>query len=230
MEEKIVEEIERMKYVFLNILDISLIKNEIEHYISNINVVDNEGYNLLYWCWRLYNNKELLLFLINRGIDINHYDFQGETLLIHTCRSGDFDTTKLLLENGANVNHSDYNSDTALLWASYSNYLEIVKLLVFHKADVEHLYCDGRNSIMWASKRGNLEVVKYLSEFTSEIMREDKYGDTIYTLADNIEIKSFILEFLNINRLYMCSWVENNYYKHQLFDTNIIKKVFELYH
>lgn len=236
MEEKIdpstIDEIERIKYIFLNTIDVNIIKGELDH-ISDIHIVDVNKYGLLYWCWKLYNiketEKELLLYLINRGIDINSYDHQKETLLIHTSRNGDFDTTELLIENGADVNHFDDNSDTALLWASYSNHLNIVKLLIDNDADVNHLYCDGRNAIMWASKRGNLDIVEYLSEITEDIMREDKCGDTIYTLTDNKKIKRFILNLLEMNRIYMYSWIEKKYYNHELFDKNIIKEILLLY-
>ena len=236
MEEKIdpstIDEIERMKYIFLNVIDVNIIKGELDH-ISDIHIVDVNRYNLLYWCWRLYNIKEnereLLLYLINRGIDINSYDHQKETLLIHTSRNGDFDTTKLLIENGADVNHFDNNSDTALLWASYSNHLNIVKLLIDNGADVNHLYCDGRNAIMWASKRGNLDIVEYLSELTTDLTKKDNNGDDICSLSDNRTIKLFILNLLEMNKIYMCSWIEKKYYDNELMEKNIIREIFSHY-
>ena len=227
--------IDRYKDLFMNsIIPVKMLKREIDK-IPNINITDFNGSNILYWSMVFCRSDikiEIMKYIIDKGINTDNYDVQRETVLICACKRGELDIVKLLVESGSNVNHTDYCNDTALLWASYLNHIEIVKYLVENgAADVNHTYRDGRNSIMWASKQGNLEIMKYLINYTTDITRLDIDGYDIYDLANSKEIRLFLLDFFEKNKIYLCKFINENLLENteKNYDINITKKMIDYY-
>ncbi|XP_031640648.1 serine/threonine-protein phosphatase 6 regulatory ankyrin repeat subunit A-like [Contarinia nasturtii] len=83
---------------------------------------------------------------LEKGIDINVRNKQGETALIIAAKSGHTNFVKVLLENKADVNILSKNIWSALHIAAYGNYPDIVKMLLDHGADV-----NARNEWGWTA-------------------------------------------------------------------------------
>lgn len=228
------DEICRMKNIFLNRgFTLEMFKLEID-LLSNINVVDHSGHNLLYWCWRLCildldGIHELMRYIIGKDINIEQTNNTNETMVIQLSKNGDLDSLKILIENGANINHCDTNYDTALLWGSYLNHIDIVKYLVEHGANIEHRYIDGRNAIMWACKRGNFDIVHYLVQFTTNINLEDRNGDNMISLCEKKEIRDFLLEFIWKNKKILAMGTHSKLLEKPLYDKNIVSFLCKFY-
>lgn len=225
--------IQLYKDMFLNsAIPLNIMMSEIDK-ISDINMTDYKGENLLYWCWIFCRDdyKPILLkYIIDKGIDIDNYDENKETVLTHSCKGGDLETVKILVQHGANVNHTDYSNDTALLWASYFNHVDIVKFLVDNGADVNHTYVDGKNSIMWASKRGNIETMQVLIEYTTDLTRLDVDNNDIYDLAYTKEIRLFLIDYFFQNKIFLCYYFHKNKgITKQLKEVNLLKKIIHYY-
>lgn len=108
--------------------------------VKDINMVEEEGSlksNLLQSAIT-YNKFNVVKDLINRGIDINYQNSNGETaLILSVSHQRPVEWTRLLIENGANVNTLDRHKNNALWYAVmmlrgkycyyYDNIIELLK-------------------------------------------------------------------------------------------------------
>ena len=98
---------------------------------ANVNAVDNEGHNaLFYLCKRYAPDKQLLFqYLITRGVDVKHLDKCGKNVLFYATKH-----IELLLKAGADATIVADDGTTVLmnhLCLSFSDF----KLLIRHGAD-----------------------------------------------------------------------------------------------
>ena len=109
-----------------------LLKNK----IININEVDHEGYNGLFW----------YLFSIKRKINEKNDNIFG-----------------LLLNNKININHHDNYGDTALHWSIRLKLRkEIIKLLLDYGAEVNIKNNKGKTPLDIAIEKGDTEIINLL--------------------------------------------------------------------
>ena len=118
---------------------------------ANVNAVDNEGHNVLFYLYKGYAlDKRLLQYLIAQGVNVNHLDKSGKNVLFYATKHID-----LLLKAGANVTVVADDGTTVLmnLRLSFSDF----KRLIRHGADPK-VYCRlgwkehiswGRKQILW---------------------------------------------------------------------------------
>ena len=96
---------------------------------ANVNAVDNEGHNVLFYLYKGYAlDKRLLQYLIAQGVNVNHLDKSGKNVLFYATKHID-----LLLKAGANVTVVADDGTTVLmnLRLSFSDF----KRLIRHGAD-----------------------------------------------------------------------------------------------
>ena len=94
--------------------------------------------------------------LINRGMDVNSVDPQGNTLLMQAVRRENMPFVDYLLKRRARLNTRNRNGETALSLAAYKGKLPFVKRLVEAGADV-NLY--GWSPLVYAAFGGGLLLV-----------------------------------------------------------------------
>jgi hypothetical protein len=155
------------------------------------------------------DSKDIVAFLLEKGIDINQTskDGWGETALMWASEKGHEEIVKMLLDkDNIEINHKDKEYGwTALMEACERGHKEIVKMLlekqnikINHKDD---LY--GKTALMWASYKGHEEIVKMLLEKDNiEINQTDKEGETALMYASekgHKEIVKMLLEKDNID-------------------------------
>jgi ankyrin repeat protein len=97
--------------------------------------------------------------LIDRGLDPDSADPDGNTLLMIASRLGHQDLVTALIARKASVTKRSPHGDTALLFASLKGHLGVVRLLVEHGAQISQ---DGWAPIHYAAFEGRTEVLKYL--------------------------------------------------------------------
>ena len=97
--------------------------------------------------------------LLNRGIDPDTLDEQGNTLLILAAREGHAATVSALLNYRARLSHRNLVGDSALMLAVLRNHAEIVDILLDAGAEFNH---DGWTPLMYAAFEGHLELVERL--------------------------------------------------------------------
>lgn len=110
----------------------------------------------------VYNNSELLLWLIDNKANINHQDKNGYSALHFCAQEISIETAKILLENNIDIELSDFYGNTAL-WTAVFNAKgknEIVELLLQKEANFNHKNKSERTPKQMAEIFGGFE--KYL--------------------------------------------------------------------
>lgn len=96
---------------------------------ANVNAVDNEGRNVLFYLYKHYElNKQLLQYLIAQGVNVNHLDKSGRNVLFYATKH-----IELLLKAGANVTVVADDGTTVLMNRRLSFF--DFKRLIRHGAD-----------------------------------------------------------------------------------------------
>jgi len=115
--------------------DIEKITNLVERLPpEDVNIQDDNGYNILMYTSRVGYTKIVKLLLDKRNIDINMQNIIGYTALIFASCYGYTKIVKLLLEiEGIDIDIQSEYGNTAITYALFSNYNEIAKLLEGHK-------------------------------------------------------------------------------------------------
>lgn len=133
-------------------------------------------------------NLKKIKTLIKAGKNVDDYDHEMKTPLIHACQKGHINIVKYLVENKANTNwKQDFNHRTPLSIAAENGHLDIVKYLVKKGADVnlnpdydtlEELDEDeivdpsvGNTAIFLAAKKGHFEIAQYLHSAGANITK-----------------------------------------------------------
>ena len=100
------------------------------------------------------------VFYLDRGLDPNSSDRNGNTILMIASRLGHADLASALIARKASLTRQTSHGDTALLMASLGGHLEVVKLLVNAGAPVQGQ--KGWQPIHYAAFNGATDVVRYL--------------------------------------------------------------------
>ena len=100
-----------------------------------------------------------LVQLLNRGLDPDTVDPQGNSLLMLAAREGQAQTVAALLKYRPKVSLRNAVGDSALMLAVLKGETSVVDLLLGAGAQVNH---DGWNPLMYAAFEGRLEIVDRL--------------------------------------------------------------------
>ena len=160
------------------------------------------------------NQTAKVVELLQRGMDVNTSDRDGDTLALIAARNGNNDLLDFLLRNRANVLKQNKYGDSpimaatmqghadavrrllaagadvhnkgwnALHYAAYSGHTEIARLLIEHMADLDARAPNGQTPLMLAASAGYLDVVKLLVDNDADMDLEDADGHTAINLAE----------------------------------------------
>lgn len=126
-----------------------------------------------------------VLYLLEKGSDINAPDQDGRTALIYAAYNGHTEIVKKLIEKGADVNLRDNYGRTALMMAASGAFPETVRLLLDHSADPDITDKEEHfTALMYAASEGQLEVVKILLIYRADPSLKDIDGDDARTFAE----------------------------------------------
>ncbi|XP_062611592.1 putative ankyrin repeat protein RF_0381 [Saccostrea cucullata] len=108
----------------------------VKHFSNLLEMRDNDGWTALHSaCFG--GSKEIVNFLLNKGLDINALSNDGKSILHIACFSGKFEVCKYLVENNPHLLHvRDKSSETVLHDAAWGGNVQIVELLIEKKMDV----------------------------------------------------------------------------------------------
>lgn len=107
---------------------------------------------------RLGDTRQLV-GLLERGIDTNTVDTQGNTLLILAAREGNADTVEALLKHRPALAQRNLAGDSALMLAVLRGHDKVVELLLAAGAPVNH---DGWGPLHYAAFEGRLALAERL--------------------------------------------------------------------
>lgn len=110
-----------------------------------------------------FNCNEIFEYLINKGCNIDHKCYNGNTALIYACSNKNTDMVRELLKKNANVKIKNRSGYTPLMYACKTGNLDIVNLLLsVDKTNINEKNEDGYTALMFASANGHKNVVQKL--------------------------------------------------------------------
>ncbi|KAI5792862.1 ankyrin repeat-containing domain protein [Pyronema domesticum] len=125
------------------------------------------------------DHAEIVLLLLNHGVDIESRDNRGQTALSNAAKRGNDSILRLLLEKGADVHSESTDGLTPfLLAAQYGNNTQTLISLLEHGADIESRDMLGRTALSLAALARNMETVQFLLEKGVDIDSKDNLGRT----------------------------------------------------
>lgn len=157
VERKILND-EYKKYIFdyyLKEEDMKPLKklNELGVYINNPQEIFIEKLNK-------YKKIDIVVYLIDIGVDINYKNKLGETPLIYSVKKMDETLFRLLLLRGADINLQDLEGNTALMVAIKNKNTDFVIELINRGAKLDVTNIKGETALNLA--KGNQEILNIL--------------------------------------------------------------------
>jgi hypothetical protein len=98
--------------------------------------------------------------LLDRGLEPDSADSNGNTTLMIASRLGHKDVVALLVSRKVNVARRSPFGDTAINYAALGGHLEIVKMLADHGAEIAP--ATGWGPLHYAAFENRVDVIKYL--------------------------------------------------------------------
>ncbi len=100
------------------------------------NVTTTDGRTPLHILASRNKNMEIFNFFLERKVDINKRDKNGNTAIMNAAMRNDIKTLSFLSEAGAEINTANKNGETPLMLAMQNNTFEVVEFLISNKAEV----------------------------------------------------------------------------------------------
>lgn len=132
--------------------------------------------------------------LLQRGMDVNTSDSEGNTLLLLAARNSDSQILETLLINKANVLKINKYGDSALMLAALRGPLQNVKALVQAGADIDP---EGWTPLIYAAFEGHVDIVTYLLTLDLDINAQSANGISALMAASrngHLEVVKILLE------------------------------------
>lgn len=131
--------------------------------------------------------SQRVVYLIEKGIDVNSKSTYNETALFQAAYKGDMIEVEALLEAGADPNIKNNDGKSSVFIASESGQTAIVKTLMKYKADPKIITNEFNTTAIMAAVSdygfGTPEIIKMLIDAGVNINAKDVNGKTALKLA-----------------------------------------------
>lgn len=149
----------------------------------NLNIVDKKGRNVLWYA----NTSEIIMYLVQQGININGVDNDGNTVLFNKINQ--YPIARILIASNADVNFKNKKGETPLMYCDNTHSIE---LLLNNGADINAVNNLQQNT-MWYAK--NKEMITLLIQNGLNINHANIEGNTVlYDKINNFAISRFLIE------------------------------------
>jgi ankyrin repeat protein len=124
-------------------------------------------------------NKEVVVFLLKKGVQTSSGNENGATPLMVACLGGHLEVTQILFDatEGQGLEERDSNGETVLSYAASGGNIEVVAYLLSKGAQASSRDDDGKTPFMWACKVGEVEAAQMLFDATQGQGLEDQDND-----------------------------------------------------
>jgi uncharacterized protein len=132
------------------------------------------------------SHVEVVRWLLDRGVGMNHRDSKGGTALWYASREGHTRVVRLLVERGADPTIATTWGATPLIRASSEGHLEVVGLLLGHcsaKTIINRRNDNGRTALWKACQGGHGGVARALLESGADPTIATIHGNTPMAIA-----------------------------------------------
>jgi len=101
------------------------------------------------------NKKDIINYLLEIGLDINQYNYHGESLLFYCADN--LELTAYLIENGTNVNKQDNDGQTAIMISAQQGNIDVVRLYIESNADLSLKDKEGKTVLDYSNGMTKIE-------------------------------------------------------------------------
>lgn len=159
----------------------------------NPSASSKSGESALHYIVRKPNQKEIISYFLEKGVDINQADKAGNNIFMAASGSKDIELIQMFLPHVKDINTANSNGETALVEAIKSSSPEIVQLLINNGAKIDVQTKSGNlayyliNSYRGQGPANNVEEfskkLELLKNQGFDLKSAQKDGNTIYHLA-----------------------------------------------
>ncbi len=110
----------------------------------------------------LYGRREIVLFLVGHGADVNAKDRYGHTALMWASAGGYREIASFLISKGADVNARNVDSSIKLVWTPVAAGKEKMALLVMNTGKTGGSAGKGKTALAFAREAGHNDLVELL--------------------------------------------------------------------
>jgi ankyrin repeat protein len=127
-------------------------------------------------------DKGKVIELLNRGMDVNTCDMEGNTLLMISAHAGYLEQVELLIAARAKLDARNMHGDSALSLAALAGHLVVAQRLVEAGARVNN-EARGWSPLAYAAFSGHAQIVDYLLTHGADVNATSENGATALMLA-----------------------------------------------
>ena len=136
----------------------------------------------------ILRSKEILLYLISTGADVNTKNNKGYTPLMLAVLYNKPSIVSLLIKTkDINIDLQDMNGNTALMIASEDGHIDIVNSLIEATADVNLQDINKETALIKASEYGYIDIVNALIKAGADPYLKNIYEETALDIAEREE-------------------------------------------
>ena len=138
----------------------------------------------------LKNDADQVLQLLQKGAQLNHPTFRGQSIFTQVLKGADVEMVALLLDQGAVPSLGLKGGNTALITAASSGYRQMpekLRLLVSRGMDPNQANAQGETALMHAAMAKKLANLKTLIELGADPTQRDNLGRTALAIAKIME-------------------------------------------
>lgn len=131
------------------------------------------------------DHTDLVLEMIEEGVDVNAKQGSGWTALQHACNHGNLEVVKALLDKGAEINHRNIPTGRAAIhYAAACEEDAVLRLLIERGADIEVRNNDGETPLFDAASGGSEACVRLLIDSGCDVNAKNLRGKgAVYAAA-----------------------------------------------
>ncbi len=173
---------------------------------SDLSDTDSRGFNAIMSASG-YGDKELIDYLlINKGLNVNMSDVNGQTALLNAVARFNKETTKALIDNGINIHAKMLNANVNALHASIGmlpynpeyedKEIEMAKILLHNNMNINDQGNNGHTPLSIAIVKGKTKLAEFLIQQGADFNLKGENG--LYPLDYAIEKRDEkIIKLLN---------------------------------
>ena len=146
---------------------------------ANTHAQSKDGYNSIMSVLKGTGDCDTVRWLIEEGVDVNHSNRKGYTVVHYAAKKGNLDVLKLLKASGANIHaqrHTGNGQNSIMSALNGSGDCDIVSWLIEQGVDVNYCDRDGFTAVHYAAQKGKVAALKLLKESGANIHVQNKDG------------------------------------------------------
>ncbi|RVT77499.1 ankyrin repeat domain-containing protein [Flavobacterium sufflavum] len=148
-------------------------------------VISIDGETVLHSLVRKANQTEIINYFINKGVDINKADNDGNTALMNAAAGRDTEALELLLPKVKDINTQNAKGESALSIAIQSGTPKAVELLLSKKANINVLDKDNNNLGFYLIQSYHPQMMGGRGPESSNTPTEDPFAAKVKLLQNN---------------------------------------------